>query len=64
MLLKILNSIFTHALQHNPHLVYAVLYQQNLFIPYKSHPRFGALATNIIKVIQLVPMILTCNAGD
>jgi hypothetical protein len=52
MVLKILNSTLTHSLPRNPHLIYALLYQQNLFEDFNSHERFGSLVSNIVKVIS------------
>ena len=63
MVLKILNSVLTEAskgnLSHNPHLLYAILYQQQLFVPFRNHPTFGKLVENIEKVIEEPNRILT-----
>ncbi len=59
MVLKILNSVLTHNLTHNPHLIYALLYQQGLFEPFKAHKRYGNLVSNIEKVIVFFNIALT-----
>eukprot|EP01116_Phalansterium_solitarium_P001835 TRINITY_DN11658_c0_g1_i1.p1 TRINITY_DN11658_c0_g1~~TRINITY_DN11658_c0_g1_i1.p1 ORF type:complete len:667 (+),score=182.72 TRINITY_DN11658_c0_g1_i1:1116-3116(+) len=52
MILKIVNSILCHSLVRNPHMIYSLLYQQDLFEPYRDHPRFGELVNNIRRTVQ------------
>ena len=47
MVLEMLNSTLTHNLHNNPHLVYSLLYQREVFEPYKSHPSLMGLIQNI-----------------
>ena len=47
MLLEILNSCLTHALHSNPHLVYSLLYQREVFNPLATTPVFKDLIQNI-----------------
>ena len=50
MILEIINSCLTHRLQHNPHLVYSLLYQRELFEPFKSNPVLMDIVRNIENV--------------
>ncbi|KRZ78967.1 Dymeclin, partial [Trichinella papuae] len=52
MLLEILNSALIHNLTHNIHLVYAILYQKDLFRDFEQHPMFQDLIWNITCVIN------------
>lgn len=53
MVLMLLNStLSSNSLSRNPHLVYALLYQQELFHPYRLHPQFGPLVDNVEKVVS------------
>lgn len=47
MVLEIINSCVTHSLHHNPHLIYTLLYQRNLFAPFRTHPTFQDIIQNI-----------------
>ncbi len=47
MLLEILNSGLTHTLHNNPHLVYSLLYQREVFVPFNKRPGFIDLVQNI-----------------
>ena len=47
MLLEILNSGLTHTLHNNPHLVYSLLYQREVFVPFHKKPGFIDLVQNI-----------------
>ncbi|KAK2647098.1 hypothetical protein Ddye_022293 [Dipteronia dyeriana] len=52
IVLEILNAILTYALPRNPEVVYAVLHRQEVFQPFKSHPRFNELLENIYTVLD------------
>ncbi|XP_074559605.1 uncharacterized protein LOC141815558 isoform X1 [Curcuma longa] len=52
IVLEILNAILTYALPRNPEVVYAILHQQEVFHPFKSHPRFNELLENIYTVLD------------
>lgn len=52
MVLKIVNSIISHQLPHNVHLVYALMYQEDMFKPLQAHPRISGLVFNIEKVVE------------
>ena len=47
MVLEIMNSCLTHSLHHNPHLVYSLLYQREVFEPFRTHPSLMDLVHNI-----------------
>ena len=47
MVLEIINSCLSNSLQHNPNLVYTVLYQKEKFEYVKSHPTFQDILQNI-----------------
>eukprot|EP00118_Oscarella_pearsei_P011573 m.78443 g.78443 ORF g.78443 m.78443 type:complete len:140 (+) comp36100_c0_seq25:1743-2162(+) len=51
MVLEIINSCLTHSLHHNPNLVYALLYRQELFKPFRTHPTFQDIVQNIETVV-------------
>ncbi len=47
MVLEIINSCLTHNLHNNPHLIYSLLYQREIFEPYRSHPSLMDLVQNM-----------------
>nr|XP_054751775.1 dymeclin-like [Lytechinus pictus] len=51
MVLEIINSCLINMLPHNPHLVYTLLYKQDLFTSFKSHPKFQDIIQNIDTVL-------------
>ena len=51
IVLEIINSTLTHCLQHNPHLIYTLLHKRDLFVPFRTNPRFQDLIVNIETVI-------------
>ncbi|CAA0823037.1 Unknown protein [Striga hermonthica] len=52
LVLEILNAILTYALPQNPEVVYAVMHRQEVFVPFKNHPRFSELLDNIYTVLN------------
>ncbi|KAG2728170.1 hypothetical protein I3760_01G192500 [Carya illinoinensis] len=52
LVLEILNAILTHALPRNPEVVYAIMHRQEVFQPFKHHPRFNELLENIYTVLD------------
>lgn len=52
LVLEILNAILTYALPRNPEVVYAIMHRQEVFQPFKSHPRFNELLENIYTVLD------------
>ena len=50
--MEIINSILTHALAKNPEVIYALLHRQELFAPFRSHPKFAELLDNIYVVLD------------
>ncbi|KAG1347709.1 putative Dymeclin [Cocos nucifera] len=52
IVLEILNAILTYALPRNPEVVYAILHRQEVFQPFKNHPRFNELLENIYTVLD------------
>ncbi|EPS63352.1 hypothetical protein M569_11433, partial [Genlisea aurea] len=53
LVLEILNAILTYALPRNPEVVvYAIMHRQEVFLPFKNHPRFNELLENIYTVLD------------
>ncbi|CAK7327129.1 unnamed protein product [Dovyalis caffra] len=52
IVLEILNAILTYALPRNPEVVYAIMHRQEVFEPFKNHPRFNELIENIYMVLD------------
>eukprot|EP00898_Chlorokybus_atmophyticus_P000736 jgi/Chlat1/1663/Chrsp127S01908 len=52
IVLEIINAILTYALPRNPELVYALLHRQEVFEPFRNHPRFSELLSNIYTVLD------------
>lgn len=52
IVLEILNAILTYALPRNPEVVYAIMHRQEVFQPFKNHPRFIELLENIYSVLD------------
>ncbi|XP_064387359.1 dymeclin-like isoform X2 [Halichondria panicea] len=52
MVLEIINSCLTHNLHNNPHLIYSLLYQREIFEPYRSHPSLMDLVQNMETVVS------------
>ncbi|XP_057771541.1 uncharacterized protein LOC130991379 isoform X2 [Salvia miltiorrhiza] len=52
IVLEILNAILTYALPRNPEVVYAIMHRQEVFLPFKNHPRFNELLENIYNVLD------------
>jgi hypothetical protein len=52
IVLEIINAILTYALPRNPEVVYAILHRQEVFEPFKNHPRFNELLENIYTVLD------------
>ncbi|XP_042038260.1 dymeclin-like isoform X1 [Salvia splendens] len=52
IVLEILNAILTYALPRNPEVVYAIMHRQEVFLPFKTHPRFNELLENVYSVLD------------
>ncbi|GLT61548.1 hypothetical protein SLA2020_342470 [Shorea laevis] len=52
IVLEILNAILTYALPRNPEVIYAIMHRQEVFQPFKNHPRFNELLENIYTVLD------------
>ncbi|XP_014628393.1 dymeclin isoform X3 [Glycine max] len=52
LVLEIINAILTYALPRNPEVVYAIMHRQEVFQPFKNHPRFNELIDNIYTVLD------------
>ncbi|KAJ4763755.1 Dymeclin [Rhynchospora pubera] len=52
IVLEIINAILTYALPRNPEVIYAVMHRQEVFEPFKNHPRFNELLENIYTVLD------------
>jgi len=51
MVLEIINSCLVHQTQHNPNLIYTILYKREMFDTYARNPAFQDLMHNIMIVI-------------
>lgn len=51
MVLEIINSCLSSCLQHNPHLIYSLLYQRSLFTAFRGHPTFQDIIQNVDTVL-------------
>lgn len=52
MVLEIINSCLSNQLQHNPNLIYALLYKKNIFDPFRNHQNFQDVVQNLDIVIN------------
>lgn len=52
LVLEIINAILTYALPRNPEVVYAIMHRQEVFLPFKNHPRFNELLDNLFLVLD------------
>ncbi|CAB4261590.1 unnamed protein product [Prunus armeniaca] len=52
LVLEILNAILTYALPRNPEVIYAIMHRQEVFQPFRNHPRFNELLENIYTVLD------------
>ncbi|CAI8054037.1 Dymeclin [Geodia barretti] len=52
MILEIVNSCLSHRLATNPHLVYCLLYQREVFSPLHTSPPLMDLVRNILSVVE------------
>ncbi|KAL3507826.1 hypothetical protein ACH5RR_033208 [Cinchona calisaya] len=52
IVLEILNAILTYTLPRNPEVVYAIMHRQEVFQPFRNHPRFNELLENIFTVLD------------
>ncbi|KAK1265782.1 hypothetical protein QJS04_geneDACA023212 [Acorus gramineus] len=52
IVLEIINAILTYALPRNPEVIYAIMHRQEVFQPFKNHPRFNELLENIYMVLD------------
>eukprot|EP01136_Pigoraptor_vietnamica_P001775 Opistho-1_new@28841 len=52
IVLEILNACLLHGLQHNPHLLYTLLYKRGMFEPFARDPRFEDIVSNIDTVLS------------
>ncbi|KAI7756147.1 hypothetical protein M8C21_023994 [Ambrosia artemisiifolia] len=52
IVLEILNAILTYALPMNPEVIYAIMHRQEVFQPFRNHPRFNELLENIFSVLD------------
>lgn len=52
IVLEIINAVLTYALPRNPEVVYALLHRQEIFTPFRHHPRFYELLENIFTVVE------------
>ncbi|KAD6795500.1 hypothetical protein E3N88_06396 [Mikania micrantha] len=52
IVLEILNAILTYALPRNPEVIYAIMHRQEVFQPFRNHPRFNELLENLFSVLD------------
>lgn len=57
MVLEIINSCLTHQLDHNPNLIYALLYNRDMFQNFRVHPSFQDIVLNIESVVTFFPFL-------
>lgn len=64
MVLEILNSTFTHQLPQNKHLVYTLLYKQNVFDAFRDYDSQQDLICNLDTVISYFSKRLSSDHND
>ncbi|XP_059447133.1 uncharacterized protein LOC132178663 [Corylus avellana] len=64
LVLEILNAILTYALPRNPEVVYAIMHRQEVFQPFKNHPRFNELLENIYTVLDFFNSRMDAQSTD
>jgi hypothetical protein len=67
MILEIINSCLIHTLRFNINLIYALLYNRDIFDNYRAHPSFQDVLQNIDTVRRLVcwlKMRMFCVLGN
>ncbi|XAR57285.1 hypothetical protein NMG60_11025365 [Bertholletia excelsa] len=64
IVLEILNAILTYALPRNPEVVYAIMHRQEVFQPFKNHPRFNELLENIFTVLDFFNSRMDAQSMD
>ncbi|GKV43723.1 hypothetical protein SLEP1_g50977 [Rubroshorea leprosula] len=64
IVLEILNAILTYALPRNPEVVYAIMHRQEIFQPFKNHPRFNELLENIYNVLDFFNIRMDAQTLD
>lgn len=64
MMLEIINSCLANSLHHNPNLVYALLYQRELFQQFRMHPSFQDIMSNLDTVIGFFNQRLEAAGSD
>uniref|UniRef100_A0A0D3DIS1 Uncharacterized protein n=1 Tax=Brassica oleracea var. oleracea TaxID=109376 RepID=A0A0D3DIS1_BRAOL len=64
LFLDILNAILTYALPRNPEIVYAIMHRQEVFQPFKNHPRFHELVENIYIVLDFFNSRMDSQRSD
>ncbi|KAG6664837.1 dymeclin-like isoform X2 [Carya illinoinensis] len=64
LVLEILNAILTYALPRNPEVVYAIMHRQEVFQPFKNHPRFNELLENIYTVLDFFNSRMDAQSMD
>jgi hypothetical protein len=52
IVLEIVNAVLAQALPANPELVYALLHRQEVFAPFRAHPRYAELMENVATVTE------------
>ncbi|KAH7429697.1 hypothetical protein KP509_09G062000 [Ceratopteris richardii] len=64
IVLEIINAILSYALPRNPEVVYALLHQQELFQPFRNHPRFYELIENLYTVLDFFNARMDAHSND
>ncbi|XP_074292252.1 uncharacterized protein LOC141619126 [Silene latifolia] len=64
IVLEIINAILSYALPRNPEVVYAVLHRQEVFQPFRNHPRFTELLENIFNVLDFFEIRMDAQEED
>ncbi|XP_041356321.1 dymeclin-like [Gigantopelta aegis] len=64
MVLEIINSTLTTSLQHNPNLIYTLLYKRDLFTQFRTHPTFQDIIQNIDTILAFFTARLEQNGKN
>uniref|UniRef100_A0A7N0ZW86 Dymeclin n=1 Tax=Kalanchoe fedtschenkoi TaxID=63787 RepID=A0A7N0ZW86_KALFE len=64
IVLEIINAILTYALPRNPEVVYAIMHRQEVFLPFRKHPRFDELIDNIYTVLDFFNSRMDAHSMD
>ncbi|KAL8048019.1 hypothetical protein ABFS82_07G036900 [Erythranthe guttata] len=64
LVLEIINAILTYALPRNREVVYAIMHRQEIFLPFRNHPRFIEPLENIYTVLDFFNKRVDAQKAD